>query len=144
LKTKIFLLLAFILAAGSVSAQTEINNWTLLTQKGGGKVMIDLKSIENSKGDDFTVWALEEHANPIVIESVPKKIYKTKTQYLINKTLKRYGIVQLIYYDEKGNSLKHFSYVNDSQEATYKYSYPILPESTMELLLARCLETTQK
>jgi hypothetical protein len=144
MKINITLFLAFILAAGTVAAQNESNNWTLLTQKGGGKVMIDLKNIENSKGDDFTVWALEEHSNPIVIESVPKKIYKTKTQYLINKTLKRYGIIQLMYYDEKGNTLKHFSYLNDSQEATYKYSYPILPESTMELLLARCLETTQK
>jgi hypothetical protein len=140
----VFIILTLLFTAGTSSAQTSGENWTLLVQKGGNRISIDLKSADFSKEDDITVWALEEHNSPIVIESVPNKIYKTKTHYLINKNLKRYGIIQLMYYDEKGNVLKHFSYINDSQEKDYKYSYPILPESAIEKILDRCLESIKK
>ena len=145
LKTKTLLVVGLILFAFcTLQAQTKKENWTLITQKAGSKISIDLTGMDASNGEDITIWALEEHGSPVVIESVPKKIYKTKTHYLINKILKRYGIIQLLYYDEKGNVLKHFSYINDSEEASYKYSYPIIPESNMELILARCLESLQK
>lgn len=134
----------FLLLTASLTAQTVNENWTLVVNQGESKISVDLNGLDRYKDDDFYVWALEEHSSPIVIESVPKKIYKTKTNYLFNKNLKRYGIIQLLYYDEKGNVLKHFSYLNKSQETSYKYSYPILPESKVELIYNRCLEAMTK
>jgi hypothetical protein len=134
----------YLLFAGVITAQTVKENWTLVVNREGSKISVELTGLEKYKDDDFYVWALEEHGSPITIESVPEKIYKTKTYFLFNKNLKRYGIIQLLYYDEKGNVLKHFSYLNDSQETSYKYSYPILPESDIELIFARCLEAMKK
>lgn len=134
----------FLLFASVLTAQTVKENWTFVTNKGESKISVDLNGLDKFKEDYFYIWALEEHSSPIIIESVPKKIYKTKTYYLFNKNLKRYGIIQLLYYDEKGNVLKHFSYLNDSQEISYKYSYPILPESNIELIYTSCLEAMKK
>jgi hypothetical protein len=133
-----------VLSAGCLSAQAVKENWELIAQRSGSKIFIDPNGLDKYKDDDIFVWVLEEHANPIVIESVPKKIYKTKTYYLLNKTLKRYGIIQLLYYNEKGDVLKHFTYLNEAQDKIYKYSYPILPDSNIELILTRCLEKIKK
>jgi hypothetical protein len=143
-KQIILFLGVFLFLTAALAAQTVSEDWTLLVNRGESKISVDLNGLDRYKDDDFYVWALEEHSSPIIIESVPKKIYKTKTNYLFNKNLKRYGIIQLLYYDEKGNVLKHFSYLNRSQETSYKYSYPILPESNVELIYTRCLEAMRK
>ncbi|MBA4319259.1 MAG: hypothetical protein C0412_12730 [Flavobacterium sp.] len=134
----------FVLLSGQLSAQIVKENWELVALKAGSKISIDLNGLDKYKEDEIYVWVIEEHASPIIIESVPKKIYKTKTYYLLNKNLKRYGIIQLLYYDEKGNVLKHFSYFTGAKDNTYKYSYPILPDSNVELILTRCLEKIKK
>lgn len=145
MKKRIFLFSCLlVLSAGCISAQTVKENWELIAQKGGNRLSIGLNGLDKYKDDDIFVWVLEELDNPIVIESVPKKIYKTKTYYLLNKSLKRYSIIQLLYYNEKGDVLKHFTYQSEAQDKIYKYSYPILPESNVELVLARCLEKIKK
>lgn len=143
-KPVLFFFSIILLSSGISSAQSDKEKWDLISSKGGSRLSINLNGIEENKYGDIYVWALEEHGSPIVIESVPKKISKTKTYYLINKNFKRYSISQLLYYDEKGNVQKHFSYTNESQDTTYRYSYPILPSSNMELILTRCLETIKK
>ncbi len=134
----------FLFTTLQLSAQNVKENWELIAVKAGSSISIDLNGLDKYLEDDIYVWALEEHASPVVIESVPKKIYKTKTYYLLNKKLKRYGIIQLLYYDEKGNILKHFTYSSGVQDKSYKYSYPILHGSNVELILDRCLEKIKK
>jgi len=86
--------------------------------------------------DDYYVWALEEHDPPISIESIDKKIYKTRTYLIINKPSKRYNIIQIIFYDINNNVLKSYSY-NISEPV--KYASPILEGSKIESVMIKCI-----
>jgi hypothetical protein len=87
-------------------------------------VYLDKSSIE-SKDDDIFVWVMQTHIPPLNIESVKEKIFKSRTLYVFNKKLKRYGILKIVYYNAKGDIIKEFDYSVNTDIETYKYSYPI-------------------
>ncbi len=119
-------------------AQNIDSTWVPISYE-GKLVYIDLSEINSFTGDDIYVWALESHAEPLEIEAVDRKVYKTKTYYLLNKKLRKYSLREVIYYDRENNVLKDFTYNAVSQDPEYKYSYPIFNGSLADLILQRCL-----
>jgi hypothetical protein len=132
---KIIISLAF-LALGT-NAQSD--NWIRIYEGPVSKLSIDISKLNSFKGDVFYVWAEEEVDPPMLIESVPGKIYKYRTYYIFNKKLKKYGIVSIIYYDKMGNVLRSFNYNVNSNVEEYKFNFPILPDSDEEKILNACL-----
>lgn len=100
-----------------------------------------LKSLENK---DIFVWTETSHHVPLTIESVNDKIYKTRTNYLLNTKLKKYALLGVIYYDEDGNVLKSFDYNSKSDLENYKYNFPVIPGSETEAIMNKCSELLDK
>ncbi|MDH7603553.1 MAG: hypothetical protein QHH13_01495 [Melioribacter sp.] len=131
----------FILYVITINTPSQVlqEDWIELKTKGNEKVFINSSNIIISN-DDIYVWVLENHLKPISMEMIDKEIYKTKTYYLLNKELKRYSILQIIYYDKNNNVIKSYSYNYNDNDINYKYSTPILEGSTVESILLKCLE----
>jgi hypothetical protein len=121
-------------------AQSEKENWILIEVNNENKIYLNSVGIDVFKGEDIYVWVLEENDPPIMIEGINTKIYKTKTYYLLNKDLKRYSIIQVIYFDSKNNVIKSYSYDRETDNPDFKYSSPILIDSTVEKILIKCNE----
>ncbi len=97
-------------------------------------VYIDKASIE-TKDDDIFVWIMQTHIPPLNIESVEKKIFKSKTYYVFNRKLNRYGILKIVYYDAKGEKITEYDYSVNTDIASYKYGYPIFKNSLERKIL---------
>ncbi len=128
---------ALVIIAGLSYAQD--NRWLLIYEGAVDKIYIDTTNLDSFKGDDLYVWALKENDPPFIIESVPGKIYKSKTYYLFNKKLKKYSMISIIYYDKEGNVLKAFNYSNKSKVEAYRYNFPVIPGSDEEKILNACI-----
>jgi len=120
----------------SISAQSLSEEWVSIKYNNSDKILIDVSNLSSFKGNIFYVWSMEFHYPPIEVEAVDDDVYRTKTFYLINKEIKRYSIIEVIYYDEDDNVMKSFSYKRDSTIEKYQYNFPILPGSEMESLLS--------
>lgn len=140
LKTILFCLLL----AANVYSQTSAEEWTHLAKLGGDNIYIDIEGLENFKGNDIYIWTMTEHDPPLVIESVKKKIYISKTYYLLNKKLMKYSMLQVVYYDKNKNVLTSFDYSRSSEIDLYRYNYPILEGSEQELILMKSIEVISK
>lgn len=136
---KIFLTVALLFIT-VINAQSTKENWVSVSDK--NDILINASGLEKFQGEDIYVWVIESHSSPITIESVKGDIFKTKTYYLFNKDSKKYSFLEKIYYDEKGNVLKSFSYKRNMAIESYKYNYPILENSDMEKIFNKCLEFT--
>ncbi|MDQ7815866.1 MAG: hypothetical protein RDU14_02490 [Melioribacteraceae bacterium] len=121
-----------------LQAQSEKENWILVDINSSSKTYINTVGIEVFQGNDIYVWVMEENDLQFEIEGINTKIYKTKTYYLLNKDLKRYSILQIIYYDAKNNVIKSYSYERNMDNPDFKYSSPILIDSNVESILLKC------
>jgi hypothetical protein len=121
------------------AAQNNEKSWVPVGNTYGNQIYIDISDISRFKGDDIYVWAKQRHEPPLVIEGIEDKIYRTKTYYLINKKLKKYSFLQIIYYDKKGNVIKSFDYKRPSNVEKYKYNYPVIEGSNAESILQTCI-----
>ncbi len=108
--------------------------------EGSNKVYIDAVGVENFTGDDIFVWAVTEHSTPITIESIERKISKTKTYYLLNQKLVKYSILFIIYYDDVNNVLASYDYNRNTNVEAYQYNYPIWDNSVEHARLNKCIE----
>lgn len=122
------------------NAQSDKENWILIDVDNPNKIYLNSVGIDVFKGDEIFVWVMEENIPPLIIEGIDTKIYKTKTYYLLNKELKRYSILQVIYYDYKNNVIKSYSYERNTNNPDFKYSSPILIDSVVEKILLKCNE----
>ncbi len=136
---KIFSYIIFLLIA-ITCLQAQDKRWLLIYEGAVDKLYIDTTNLDSYKGDELYVWAMVENDPPFIIESVPGKIYKSKTYYLFNKKLAKYAMLSIIYYDKNGNVLKSFNYNNKSNIDDYKYNFPILPGSDEEKILNACIK----
>jgi hypothetical protein len=123
-----------------IQAQSEKDNWILVDDNSSSRTYINTVGLEVFQGEDIYVWAMEENDPQIEIEGINAKIYKTKTYYLLNKNLKRYSMLQVIYYDTKNNVIKSYSYERKTDNPDFKYSSPILIDSVVEKILLKCNE----
>lgn len=123
---------------GNVSAQNVGEDWVPVVQ-GENLVFIDMSNIKSFTGDDIFVWTYEKHSSPLKIDGINKDIYQSNTYYLFNKKLMKYSILEIIYYDKKGNVIKDFTYRINNEVEDLKYSYPVLESSLPHIILLRCL-----
>ncbi len=130
-------LVGFLFLLTSTFAQKE--EWVKIYEGPVSKLSIEISKIDSYRGDVFYVWAESQVNPPMIIESVPGRIYKYRTYYLFNKKLLKYSIVSIIYYDKNGNVLKSFNYNVNSKVEAYKFNYPIIPGSDEEKILNACI-----
>ncbi len=126
-----------IIICSNSSAQIIEESWAPVSFH-GNLVYVDLKNIDSFQADDIYVWTIENLKSPLEMEDVDKDIYRTKTYYLINKKIKRYSLVEILYYDEDNNVIKDFNYEVSTDDPELRYSYPILDGSLVDLVLQRC------
>ncbi len=132
-------LIVFLLLVFSISSFAQSEEWVKIYEDAVSKLSIDISKISSFKGDVFYIWAEAEVDPPMIIESVPGKIYKYRTYYLFNKKLLKYSIISIIYYDKAGNVLTSFNYNINSKVEAYRFNYPIIPGSDEEKILNACL-----
>ena len=137
---KKFLTVLILLIQSFLLAQNAAENWVPVSSEKDSNLYINVAGLSNFTGDDFYVWTQQEYNSPIKMEEVDGSIYKVKTYYLINKSLLRYSILQIIYYDDKDNVIKHYGYEHDSDNQLLKYNYPIFKNSDMEKIVLKSLE----
>jgi hypothetical protein len=135
-----FILLPIILTPNLFAQDNNQENWVKVKSSIDTKLYIDVNSIDTTNGNDIYVWTLEYHEPPLVIESIDGKIYKSKTYYLINKELKKYSIIEIIYFDRDNNVLGDFNYQRDTSLEEYRYNYPIMLDSDLDLIYEECLK----
>lgn len=133
------LILLFILT-NNIFTQSTKENWVPVNTNNSNKIYINTIGLENFKDNDIYVWVLEENDPPIIMEGIDAKIYKTKTYFLLNKYLKRYSILQIIFYDSKNNVIKSYNYSRNTDNINFKYSSPILEGSNVSVVLLKCFE----
>ncbi len=141
MKRKIqILLIVGLIANFATPAQESKENWVAVDIENQGSLFINVSGLSNFTGDDIYVWSLTETKEPITIDGVDGNIYKTKMYYLINKNLRRYSILQVMYFDENDNILKSYSYDHNTDNPDFKYSTPIMKDSDIEKIFLKCLE----
>jgi len=123
-----------------IFAQKFSEDLVPVVTNGSDKVYINVVGVENFTGDDIFVWAVTEHSIPITIESIESKISKTKTYYLLNKTLNKYSILFIIYYDYSNNVLASYDYNRNTDVEVYQYNYPIWENSVEYSILKKCVK----
>lgn len=129
-----------LLYGGRLQSQTVQDPWSRVENKTGQSLRIDLSTVKGTPDDDIFVWCLENHKNPIRIDSVSSSIYKTKTYYLINRNLMKYSILEVMYYDSLNTVLKDFNYRLSTKKPELRYNYTILNESPINSILNKCVE----
>jgi len=143
--TFIYLFFSLLLSYSDfVLAQSTAENWLTLLNKNEKVLSINTYGLESFQSDDFYLWVKEELTAPINVEGVEKEVHQTRTYYLFNKSLQRYSIVEIIYYDNIGNVLADYKYPNNSTVPEYRYNYPIFPQSEMEIIFKKCEEFLTK
>lgn len=133
-------LLLFTFFSINISSQTDNENWVPVTALNNQHIYIDVYGLESFKGDDIYIWAMQSFNKPLEMEGIKRDIYKTRTYYLINKRLKEYSILEIVFYDEDGNVITSYSYHHDTKIQRYRYNYPIFPGSDMDAILKKSLE----
>jgi hypothetical protein len=132
--------IALVICFASAKAQELKENWVAVSTSASETLFINVTGISIFSGDDICVWTLLESKTPTNMDGIDGDIYKTKTYYLINKTLRRYSISEVMYFDEQNNILKTYSYNHNTDNSEFKYSTPILHGSDIEQILLKCLE----
>ena len=135
--TYIFVL---ILGSNSLAQEEPIEKWIPIKKEANIRIYLDIYGLENFKGNDIYVWTREYYEPPMIIESINGKIYSAKINYLINKEIKKYSIMEIIYFDEENNVIKDFDYKRNSDIEEYQYNYPIMLDSDLDLIFEECLK----
>lgn len=140
MKYGIRLFLLFVICwMSSLIAQDNKENWVSILSTTPNEVYVNTQGLDVFQGDDIYAWVRTVYYPPMEVETIDKDVYTSKEYWLINKKLRRYSILQVIYYDKNGNVLKSFSYNHDSDVMVYKYNYPIIPDSDEDKILNECL-----
>lgn len=139
MKTFLSILAIFIFISLPTKAQSVDENWVQISEIESQTIFLNTTGLNLFKDDDIYFWTLEKHDPPLIIESVDGKIAKTKTYYLVNKKIKKYSIMEITYYDSKDNVLANYSYKRNMDNEKYKYNYPVLEDSQMQIIFDKVL-----
>ena len=123
-----------------LQAQTVSENWVPVSIEKDRSLFINVSGLSSFSGAEFFVWSLQELISPMNMEGVKGNIYKVRTYYHINREINRYSIIQIIFYDEKDNVLKQYSYEHKSDKPEFRFNYPIILNSDVDKILTKCLE----
>jgi len=98
---KIFILFSFFFFFNSLNAQFIPKRWSEVYIDSARTVYLDTTSIRNRE-KQYIFWALEVLKNPMSVERIPEKIYRTKSQYVVNGITDKFNMIGVLYYDKKG------------------------------------------
>lgn len=140
MKTSLSIFAFFLLFSSALFSQSVEENWVTVDKLESQSIYINTTGLKFFKEDDIYFWTLEVHEPPLIIESVDGKIAKTKTYYLVNKKLKKYSIMDIIYYDNDDNVLANYSYKRNMENEKYKYNYPLMDDSQMSIIFNEVLK----
>jgi hypothetical protein len=132
------------LSINDIWPQEIKENWLPVLINDEKSIYINVTGLFSNDGEEIDVWTLQELNSSINIEEITGDISQIKINYLISKSLYRYSIKEMIFYDEKKNVLKSYRYKNSIGEAEYKYNYPILEKSELESIYNKCIEILSK
>jgi hypothetical protein len=137
---KILLIPLLLNTASFLHAQSSSENWIPITIEKDQSLFINVTGLSTFTGDEFFVWSLQKMNSPMTMEEVNGDIYKVRTYYHINKEMKRYSILQIIFYDKENNVLKQYSYEHNFDKPEFIFNYPITPNSDVDKILLKCFE----
>ena len=143
MKNQLTLLTLLFLTGFSINITAQegsSENWVLIKRDANSSLYLNVNGLEDLQGNDIFIWTREYYDPPKIIETINGKIYSSKTNYLINREIKKYSILQITYYDESNNIIKDFIYDRKSDIEEYKYNYPIMLDSDMDLIFEECLK----
>ncbi|MGE5457738.1 MAG: hypothetical protein ACM3RX_05230 [Methanococcaceae archaeon] len=118
-------------------------SWITVSANQSRRLKLDVSTIKQADSSDIYVWALESFAKPVNIENITKGIQKIKTYYIMNRELKKYSIIEIVYYGAGNRRLKDYHYKQSSAAAAFKYNSPILPNTDVEAVFKKCFEYIQ-
>ncbi len=136
---KIFL---FFIAFLSVKcfAQSASENWVKVYSDDEKITFANVTGLSSFQEDEIMVWTMEEFSSGLKMEGVDDDIYKVKSYYMISKGLKRYSLVDVIYYNKKNNVIKTYHYSHDYDNLDFKYNSPITSGSEAESIFEKCMQ----
>lgn len=125
IKIKQSLLILFLLCTG-IFAQSENHQWKPLIINDSVRTWYDANMSDTTTTEVFFIWILELHKPPIDFEGFKSKVTRSKTLYLINKIEMKYGIEEVVYYDQANREIERFKYNLTKVEEEFRYTFPIL------------------
>ena len=137
---KMITLMFCLISINNMIAQDTEEIWVATENYVGQTIYIDIQGLDGYTGDEFFVWAMQENDPPLEMEGVREDIYKTKTYYLISKSLKKYSIAEVIFYDEDDNVLASYSYKLNKEIPSFRYNYPIYQDTDQDAIFNKAME----
>lgn len=133
-----------LLLSGIMPAQGKDNSWIVVKNTAGNLLQADVSTLKKKEKADIYVWGLQSYKEPIAIEGISSRIYKIKTYYLINPELLKYSILKVAYYGSENRTITEFSYLDEMQQQSARYNYPILPGSDVEAIYNKTVKYLTK
>lgn len=137
-------LLMLIIFTAAARAQDKQEAWVMVKNSAGNLLQVDVTTLKAREKADIYVWGLQSFKEPIIIEGISGRIFKVKTYYLINTELSKYSILRIAYYGSENRMLREFSYLDEVQEESVRYNYPILPVSDVEAICSKTVKYLRK
>ncbi|HEX2960974.1 MAG: hypothetical protein ACM3UR_09735 [Bacteroidota bacterium] len=137
-------LLMLIIFTAAARAQDKQEAWVMVKNSAGNLLQVDVTTLKAREKADIYVWGLQSFKEPIIIEGISGRIFKVKTYYLINTELSKYSILRIAYYGSENRMLREFSYLDEVQEESVRYNYPILPGSDVEAICSKTVKYLRK
>lgn len=125
IKIKQSVIILFLFACG-IFSQSENHQWKPLIINDSMKTWFDANMVDSISSDIFSIWFLELHKPPLEFEGFKSKITRSKTLYLVNKTEMKYGIDEVVYYDQANREIERFKYNLAKLDEEFRYTFPIL------------------
>lgn len=131
-KTIVFAIICSI----SLIAQQEAQHvWKVINAEDGSKFWYDASSIDTTIGDRFNIWILETYQPPKKYEGIDGDVFRSKTQYSINLTTVKYGILKIRYYNQSNQEIFSFNYDKPMPPESIRYPYPITDNTLLFYLI---------
>jgi len=118
-----------------LAQEEEQHVWKVVNAADGSKFWYDASTLDTIKGDRFNIWILETHQPPAKYEGIDGEVFRSKTQYAINLTTVKYGILKIRYYDSANKEIFRFDYDNPPPPESIRCTYPITDHSLLFYLI---------
>ena len=132
----VILFFLFVIAPGKNIAQSKAIRWKPIIVNDKQNTWYDKASIDTLQDNKINVWVLQTHKPPLKFDGLRGNIYSSKTQYAIDLKSNKYGILKVIYYDNKNNEMYNFNYHIDNYANELKYTYSTVNYSIIRELVS--------
>lgn len=132
---RLFLVASLVIIPFMIYAQTDLTIWKELNTKNNENIFYDPEMLDTAQGIKFDVWVLQKYDPPLKFEYINGKIYKSKTLYCIDSNKQKYGISEVIYFNQEDKQIYIHRNDNKNLEEDQKFIFPISKYSFINKLL---------